>query len=208
MTAAVVGMAGEAGAADDYREAVMEMTDGKVLEGWAVVPGWFDSRVLFRASEDAKALRYDARKVRALVFFEGDEEVEMVYAQCDFAVSFTSMKIEYGWVIALKHGAAMLYYQDGAYTDDYLRRKNNVLTMAIFSSNFVRKENGVDFTYFVHREGEKYFRAIPREGFAGVMSKYFKDYPELAARIKQGEEGYTGVDFEAIIEEYNAWRGR
>jgi len=41
--------------------------------------------------------------------------------------------------------------------------------------------------------------------FKKNMSKYVEDYPELAAKITNGEEGYRYVNIMAIIKEYNEW---
>lgn len=41
--------------------------------------------------------------------------------------------------------------------------------------------------------------------FKKNMSKYLEDYPELASKIANKEEGYSNADIEDIILEYNAW---
>lgn len=41
--------------------------------------------------------------------------------------------------------------------------------------------------------------------FKKNMSKYLYDYPELASKIANKEEGYHYYDIEKIIQEYNAW---
>jgi hypothetical protein len=41
--------------------------------------------------------------------------------------------------------------------------------------------------------------------FKKNMSKYVEDYPELAEKIANKEEGYQYANLEEIIKEYNAW---
>ena len=40
------------------------------------------------------------------------------------------------------------------------------------------------------------------------MAHLVKDYPDLARKIRNEEEGYRYKDLEKIIREYNGWKGR
>ncbi len=61
---------------------------------------------------------------------------------------------------------------------------------------------------YCHREGEKHAIIPPILTFANAMAKYFADYPELSAKIKDRAAGYRGENIEAIIAEYNEWKER
>lgn len=47
---------------------------------------------------------------------------------------------------------------------------------------------------------------IPGLGFSKFASNYFSDYPELAEKIRNKEDGYRASDLHMIVREYNQWK--
>lgn len=66
--------------------------------------------------------------------------------------------------------------------------------------------------YFCIRAGEKFASnlsmgvGIYGSSFKKVTGDYFADNPELAEKIRNGEDGYKPQNIEKIVEEYNAWK--
>jgi len=67
---------------------------------------------------------------------------------------------------------------------------------------------GIPYTnshFFVRRNG--LLMQVDRGSFKDVMSQYLQDYPELAAKVREGEKNYHYRNLISIITEFNAHTG-
>jgi len=69
-----------------------------------------------------------------------------------------------------------------------------------------REESKVPY-YYCKRETEiKSSCLYPNILFTKTTAKYFSDYPELADKIRDKQEGYRWYDLDHIVTEYNEWK--
>ncbi|MEM7513161.1 MAG: hypothetical protein AAF388_19690 [Bacteroidota bacterium] len=61
-------------------------------------------------------------------------------------------------------------------------------------------------TYYLQREDPRFAKEVKKSMFKVVFSNYFKDCPELATLISEGE--YKHKDIRKIVWEYNACKSR
>lgn len=167
-----------------YKPVEVVMKDGSKREGLAKVPYFADKNVHFKTSESDKTQNIKSKEIQTLIFDGG--ETEMEYHNCKLNETI-AIVTEWGWLTVVWRGPVTTYTgglpspSGSVYSGDY----NNP---------------------YCHRDGEKYAIVIPSVGFAAKMAKYFEDYPELSAKIKDKQTGYRPVDIDEIIEEYNKWK--
>jgi len=163
------------------------MKDGNKHEGLVKIPGFSDKNVKFKTAEPDKAQAVKSKEIRRLIFKDKEEPLEMEYLNCMMKEAIIAA-VGWGWVTVVTRGAV----------STYTGKKPPVAGQ--------RYVNNEDITY-CHREGEKHAIHPPILGFATTMAKYFEDYPELSSKIKNKADGYQRENINAIVAEYNEWKG-
>jgi hypothetical protein len=184
--------------AADFIRAELKLADGKLLKGFATFPDKpNDKAILFKNKENAEAISYPSENLKTLVYFFDDGKVEfdriMIYPSL---LNGKKMAGPY-WIEVVERGYATLYYA--------LREGSTVVRSGVSSMT------SADKFWYCMRTGEEAAKVISwvigtvnaNETFRREGQKYFKDYPELAAKIKDKTYRYDSI-VEAV-KEYNKW---
>lgn len=169
-----------------YRAAEIIMNDGSKREGFAKTPDFSNKNVSFKVGETDKAQSIKSKDIKTIIFTDGAEPREMNYLNCLMKETIISAA-GWGWLTLVSRGVVSTY-----------KGKKPPVTGQRYLNN--------DDVVYYHREGEKYANVPTILTFAATMAKYFEDYPELSAKIKNKTDGYKYENMEAIVAEYNDWK--
>jgi hypothetical protein len=185
--------------AAEFIRAELKMADGKLMKGFATFPDKpNDKAILFKNKENGEAVSYPSEVLKTLVYFFDDGKVEfdriMIYPSL---LSGKKMAGPY-WIEVIERGYVTLYYA--------LREGSTVVRSGVSSMT------SADKFWYCMRPDEPAAKVISwvigtvnaNETFKREGQKYFKDYPELAAKIKDKTYRYDSI-VEAV-REYNKWK--
>jgi hypothetical protein len=172
--------------------------DGKVLKGLATFPDKpNDKSISFKTNDRSEAVKYESELLKTLVYFFDDGTVEF-----DRIMIFPSLlngKRMAGpyWLEVIERGYTTLYFA--------LREGSTMVRSGVASTQ------GADKFWYCMRPNEPAAKVISwvigtvnaNETFKREGQKYFKDYPELAQKIKSKTYRYDQI-IEAV-KEYNKW---
>lgn len=176
--------------AGDYYEATLVFNDGKSKKGLVESP--FDEKhIYFKASEKAEAEKIDATTVSKVIFKDSKGTDE--FWQTKVLLGWGQKRVsEPMWLHVVEKGKATLMVRSTT------MRSFNGLNSAGFQD------------YYCIRDGEPAAALICQvasmnnnQTFRAKAPEYFKDYPELAEKIKSKE--YTWKDLVPVVQEYNKW---
>lgn len=172
-------------------------TDGKVLNGFATPPDKpTDKRIAFRATENGEKVIYDSELLKTIVltYEDGVNEYDRVKTY-----NYTGKKlVDPVWLLVLSRGYTTLYF---ALKEGQTMMRSTGMSTA-----------PADKYWLCMREGEEgasivswVIGKINANGtFKVKAAEYFKDYPQLAAKIE--DKTYTYKDIDEVVKEYNTWK--
>ncbi len=183
--------------AGKFIPAKLIFTDGKVLQGFATPPDSpTDRKIAFRATENGEKVIYNSELLKTLVFTyeDGINEYDRVKTY-----NYSGKKlVDPVWLLVLKRGYTTLYF---ALKDGQTVVRSTGMSTA-----------PADKYWLCMREGEEgativswVIGKINANGtFKVKAAEYFKDYPQLAAKIEN--KTYTYEDIDEVVKEYNTWK--
>ena len=172
-------------------------TDGKVLTGFATAPDKpTDRRIAFRATENGEKVIYDSELLKTIVltYEDGVNEYDRLKTY-----NFSGKKlVDPVWLLVISRGYTTLYF---ALKEGQTMMRSTGMSTA-----------PADKYWLCMREGEEgasivswVIGKINANGtFKVKAAEYFKDYPQLAAKIEA--KTYTYKDIDEVVKEYNAWK--
>ncbi len=181
--------------AADYIPVKLIDTNGKERTGYAKrIKTGPVKHVLFKTTKDAKKQKIPCDNLETIIYSypNGDVEYDRMKAYKGAWYKKTSKK-EY-WLEVVKRDYLTVYYGEKK-TPTY--------------SGGMRMPMEERYWFF-HRKGEDGVTLVALTGvinansiFKKAASRYLKDYPELAAKIKNKE--YKWKDLDEVAELYNKW---
>jgi hypothetical protein len=181
-----------------FTPAELRFTDGKSLKGFASFPDKpNDKTILFKSKENAEPVSYSSESLKTLVYFFDDGTVE--FDRILIYPSLLNSKKSAGpyWLEVIERGHTTLYYA--------LREGSTMVRSGVSSTT------SADKFWYCMRPNEEAAKVISwvigkvnaNETFRREGQKYFKDYPELAAKIKDKTLKYDQIV--DTVREYNKW---
>ncbi|RPD46337.1 hypothetical protein DNI29_15170 [Hymenobacter sediminis] len=142
----------------------------------------------------------DAHQLAAYGYIHKKDTVRYVALPISFSKSQPPFRVFLRQLVA---GPVALY--DYRYSHVPLRtRPYGSNTLPIFRPLSRQTNLYTNFTLVVHREGEPNLQDVRGWDFAADGSRYFSDYPELAAELQAKK--YRSDDVAKVVRRYNGWR--
>ena len=178
--------------------AELRFVDGKVVKGYATFPDKpTDKSISFKSNDKAEAVSYESELLKTLRYFFDDGTVE--FDRIMIFPSLLSSKKMAGpyWLEVIERGNATLYFA--------LREGATIVRSGVASTE------SADKFWYCMRPNEPAAKVISwvigsvnaNETFKREGQKYFKDYPELAQKIK--DKTYKYDQIVETVKEYNKW---
>ena len=182
--------------AKKYYDAEIFFKDGTSKMGMAeFIEEGMARYIKFKTNKDAKAEKVESTDLNRIVYsIDGNT---IVFEQVKVYRGLKQNKIaEPRWLHVLERGITTLY----------------TTQTTIYSGN--NRMNGANFTdYYCIRDGEPAAKLISvvstfnnNATFKAYAPDYFKDYPELSAKIEAKEYKYD--DIVTVVKEYNIWAAK
>lgn len=157
-------------------------------------------RVEFIPLYGSQPIFLDAHQLAAYGYIHRKDTVRYVALPISFSKSQPPFRIFLRQLVA---GPVALY--DYRYYPVPLRtRPYGNQNLPIFRPLSRQTNLYANFTLVVHREGEASLQDVRGWEFAKDGSRYFRDYPELAAELQAKQ--YKSDDVAQVVRRYNGWR--
>jgi hypothetical protein len=178
--------------------AELKFVDGKTVKGLATFPDKpNDKTISFKSNANAEAVDYSSESLKTLRYFFDDGTVE--FDRIMIFPSLLNSKKMAGpyWLEVVERGFTTLYFA--------LREGSTIVRSGVASTQ------SADKFWYCMRQNEPAAKVISwvigtvnaNETFKREGQKYFKDYPELAQKIK--EKTYRYDQIVETVKEYNKW---
>jgi hypothetical protein len=172
------------------------------IQGWLLnINLWLNQHMTFFYDDPAKRedrIKYKAKELKG--YMVGNR----VYESIPFPGSYSLHK--YNFFIREITGAISYYVW--YYDPDRSKISGTDISLSDISDAMLFEESELSTQQLCRKLDEdmvdlgalKYLLNFDKN-----MSKLVSDYPELAEKIRNKEEGYKWIDLENIIKEYNSW---
>lgn len=178
--------------AQKFEEGTIVYTSGKTLTGLVRIPDAYEKEIVFKAEKKADKQEIKSEELKSILIKTTGEELKFVRDMVSYG-----KKKEMIWVQEQVNGFCSLY--TAAEGQTYVR-----------SGNFTSAKTNVHF--FMKRKGEE---AMTRVGtyitgainvnannpFRKATAEYFKDAPELVAKINNKQYGL--LESHTLVMDYN-----